>query len=156
MSVVDLSKKEIHGHIEAYILEGDSQEMEDWLHQKLDSKVANAIYNYLSIQSDKVLIVESMEVREEHRGAGYGKQFLEDAMREADTDNILLVADVDREQEPGFCLNHFYSSRGFSTVYGSYVGPIMAYPANIALMLRAQIKRENSLNSEHNGASFTY
>jgi N-acetylglutamate synthase-like GNAT family acetyltransferase len=102
---------------------------------------AVAIANSLRTEHSKVAVLETVRISDERRrGQGFGQQILDEFMarcRAEDVSALLLVADIEEEQRPGFRLDAWYARNGFTAVLPTHYGVLYAYPEHVAATLVA-------------------
>lgn len=97
------------------------------------------IQSALKAVTDRIAVLEDIEVPESLRGKGLGVHLLEHFMQAADGAPILLVADAIETQSEGFDLVDWYSRRGFGEVERTMVGPVMLHDEESAMIARAAL-----------------
>jgi GNAT superfamily N-acetyltransferase len=99
------------------------------------------VTNALRGKHAKVAVLETVRIPDDRRrGQGFGKQILKEFKTRCSTENvsaILLVADTEEEQCPGFDLEAWYARNGFTAVLPTRHGPLYAYPDSVAADLLA-------------------
>lgn len=136
--------KNKHGELRAILAKDESgiDNIENSMMQNSDlseSKIDKLI-EYLKEKDLKVGFVASLEVYEESKGKGKGKEFMdtfkEEIMKETDVD--ILLARTRNKQNKGFNLEEFYEKYGFKGIALEY-GDLLMVSKGFDIVLEKEL-----------------
>lgn len=130
-----------YGAIDGYTVSVNEENYKNYLISETNERgKAKIIIEEIEKIGNEVLVIKNINIEDEHRGQGFGKMLMEEAMSESGADIILLVADAYESQLPGFVLEKFYQKFDFEKVMDTGAGPLMVYPSEIAESIKQKLE----------------
>lgn len=127
------------GSIEGYSVPSSAEQIPNWLSEHTLREETGILCEAITSLCGEVAILKSLRVDEDSRGQGVGGGLLDEAINESYADVILLVADAFEIQAEEFDLRSWYEGRDFEVVVETRVGPLMAWPPEMAEALRSAL-----------------
>lgn len=127
------------GSLTGYIVSSEAENYKNFIKNNIcDPRVSETIIKHiLNLPCYDILVIKNVNVEEEFRGKGIGKQLIEEALEEANV--AILVSDKYESQLNGFILNKFYENLDFLSISSTPSGDFMLFPSEIAEEIKSKI-----------------
>ncbi len=142
MRVIELNEED-YATLSGYSVSSNQENYKNFLINNISNEnLANKIIEFITKKDfNDVVIIKNLNVEEEYRGQGIGKNLLEEAIAEAEI--AILISDKYETQKKGFVLDKFYINSDFEPVLNTSSGSLMVYPSEIALEIKDMLNFKN-------------
>lgn len=109
-----------------------------------ETEASEAVSAALEAYRVRIAVLASLVVPENARGRGLGRMLVEEMRKALAARYMLLVADIEGQQLPGFDLLRFYERLGFGVVCVNWIGwPVMAWSTQFAEGMRGAMSHRH-------------
>jgi GNAT superfamily N-acetyltransferase len=144
MKIIELNEED-YATLSGYSVSSNQENYKNFLIDNISNEMlANKIVEFIKNKDfNDIVIIKNLNVDEEYRGQGIGRNLLEEAISEAEI--AILISDKYEIQNKGFVLDKFYINSDFEPVLDTSSGSLMIYPSEIALEIKdmLNLKKKN-------------